>query len=135
MSKPTNNELLTAVINVHDMIESALFLIAGESTDYDETIALLESLAELVNAYDGDSGDLWAIGECSHCSVGNLLIGAYWFCGDYHDGQTSDEYRLSCRIGEFYSPGMSSGPEPDSMESSAYEALQDKHPLTVNSDD
>ena len=27
------------------------------------------------------------------------LRGIYWFCADYHDGQWSRLYRLSCKIG------------------------------------
>lgn len=34
-----------------------------------------------------------------------LADGLYWFCVDYHGGQWSDLYRISCQLG--YKPGSS----------------------------
>lgn len=86
--------------------------------DYSRTLATLERLANAVNDYDGDID--WEIGE--DCSLDSLLVGAYWFCVDYHGGQWSDEYRLQCAIGNFFDPKCSSL-ELDSSEYDVYTAL------------
>lgn len=73
---------------------------------YDRTLAAIERLANAVDDYDGDTD--WCIGESSECSLDSLLIGAYWYCTDYHGGQWSDEYRLLSAIGDFFDPRCSS---------------------------
>lgn len=49
--------------------------------------------------------------------------GLYWYCVDYHSGQASDLYSLSCELD--YHPGMNeSGPEPESADSMVYAELE-----------
>ena len=91
--------------------------------DYHRTTLAIIKLAELVHAHDGDSDDLWAIGESGYCDLASLLVGAYWHYSEWHAGQCSLGYHALCAIGQVYSPGMTNGPEPDSSEQSAYEQL------------
>ena len=108
------------ISRLFNIIERSLFY-TDSSLDYGRTIGALERLSSLVEeASDVD----WYIGECGCCTLDSLLVGAYWFCTDYHGGQGSDEYRLHCNIGSYFDPGMSSL-ERDSSEFDVYQALVD----------
>jgi hypothetical protein len=49
----------------------------------------------------------------------------YWHCVDYHEGQSSERYRISCVLD--YQPGMcESGPEEDTTEETIYQDLADE---------
>jgi hypothetical protein len=37
----------------------------------------------------------------------DIVSAHYAFCADYHDGQFSDLYVKLCRIGTYFSPGLS----------------------------
>jgi hypothetical protein len=67
------------------------------------------------------------VGESEEASLGDLLIGTYWYLSDWHGGQDSLEYRTLCSIGRIYSPGMASGPEEDVA---AYECWEIESPYT-----
>jgi len=108
-----------------DVTNRALFRI-DSTLDYARTLDALELLANKVDEFEGDSESLWWM-EGDYCDLSSLMIGVYWFCCDYHGGQWSPEYRLQCTIGQFFSPGMSSGPEPESSEIEAYNALERMH--------
>jgi hypothetical protein len=79
----------------------------------------LERLSDLVN--DADDVD-WYIGEGCEASLDSLLVGAYWYCVDYHGGMGSAEYRLQCKIGGYFDPGCSSL-DRDSSEFDVYREL------------
>jgi hypothetical protein len=104
-------------------IDATLFTIHPK-LDYDGTIKAIAKLADMVHAYDGDSDQLWEIGEFGCAPLDSLLIGAYWFLADYHGGQDSSEYAALSAIGQVFSPGMTAGPEPDSSEETAYSGLE-----------
>ncbi len=102
--------------------------------EYDKAIELIEALTdwlnkdgfhpdENLNAYDWDA----------------VLVGAYWFCCNYHGGQGSDEYRLLSMIACMFQPGMTSGPEPDSSEEMVYQDLErlfiEKHGPLLDEED
>lgn len=78
-------------------------------------------LANAVHDYQGDSDDLWYIGEYGACSLADFLVGAYWHYTEWHAGQASQSYVALCAIGQVFSPGMS-GPED---ENPAYQALNE----------
>jgi len=42
---------------------------------------------------------------------------------EWHAGQYSTEYAALSAIGQVFQPGMTSGPEPDSCEYTAYEMI------------
>lgn len=122
------------IVRIHGIIERSLFTIEPP-LGYKKTMKAIEILAKLVHNYEGDDEKLWYIGESGHCTVSDLLPGAFWFFVDYHGGQSSDEYRTQCVINEVFSPGMSTGPEPDSSEADVYAALQDISGYTVADSD
>ena len=101
--------------NLQEICEH-LFYVDG---DYDRCVELIEALAEWI-ASDGFEPKTGFLYEWS-----DVLVGAYWFLVNYHSGQWSDEYRVSCVIGKVYTPGAEcNGPEKDSCESDVYEALE-----------
>ena len=118
-------KLITDLFNV---IDRELFTINSKQS-YETTLNLIIKLANLVDEFPAsdDGYELWSIGEFGVCSLDNLLVGAYWFSADCHDGQSSTCYAMGCAVGQVFSPGMGSGPEPDTMEESAYQALVAKH--------
>ena len=71
------------------------------SGNFDECLELIESLADWII-----SGGFQPK-PCLY-SVDDIVIGAYWYCVDYHSGQWSDEYRVQCKLGKLYSPESSS---------------------------
>lgn len=101
------------------IMKSDIFRLNGEAID------LCERLIDLCNALEETETeeDVWSIGEGEEASLDCLLIGAYWALTEWHGGQYSDEYAALSAIGGIYSPGCSSGPEPESSEQSAYEQV------------
>lgn len=69
MSLPTIRKLV-------DVIDRSLFTIKPP-LDYHQTTYAIIKLAELVHKYDGDSDELWAIGEYGNCDLASLLVGAF----------------------------------------------------------
>jgi hypothetical protein len=104
------------------VISKALFRIDSSLT-YERTLEALERLAVVLHNTDTEE-DVWYIGENSDTTLDNLIIGAYWFCADYHGGQSSKEYRVLSVLGDVYKPGCTSGPEEDSTERDVYEQLE-----------
>jgi len=90
--------------------------------DFDLNASIIE-LCDEINAFDGDTEDWVYIGEFVECTVSDFLIGAYWALTEWHGGQYSDSYAAMCAIGTIFSPGMTSGPESESCEYDAYEAV------------
>jgi len=65
---------------------------------------------------------IWgSLGEFSDASLGDLVVGAYWSCSEWHGGQNSDTYAALSSLGEVFSPGMTGVPMPDESEFAAYE--------------
>ena len=108
------------VVRLHRMIERTLFYV-DPPLSYSRTLQALRFLVGAIQATDDDS--LWYIGEGGSCDLGSLIVGAYWFCVENHGGQNSQEYLTLCRLGEVFSPGCTSGPEPDSTEIDVYQQL------------
>lgn len=87
--------------------------------DYERCLELIEALADWLNGGGFEPAETMRDAEWS-----DVIIGAYWFCCDYHSGQTSDEYRLQCQLSRLYSPGMMQGPEAETSEAEVYFALE-----------
>lgn len=97
-------------------INEQLFHIGGE---YARSLELIESLATWIAKGGFELGEYLNGGDWEY-----VLIGAYWFCIDYHGGMWSDEYRLQCLISRVYQPGpREDGTEPESCEHDVYGAL------------
>ena len=87
----------------------------------DATTKAITRLATLVNDYDGDTDELWALGECEDVNVADLLIGAYVFYAEHHDGQWSSSYAALSALGKVVD-GVDSL-EPDSTAEMVYDGL------------
>ncbi len=86
--------------------------------DYDVALELIEALAEWI------AGGGFKPDDSTEADWPDVLEGAWWFCIEWHSGQTSDEYRVSCVIDRVYSPGpCQDGPEPQSAAEHVYDAL------------
>ena len=105
-----------------NVINRSLFY-SDSSLSYGRTLEAIGKLADIVNEYDDEIN--WCLGESGECTLDVLLVGAYWYCADYHGGQWSDEYRVNCQIGQFFSPNMSCF-EEDTTEHVVYAALVKK---------
>lgn len=55
--------------------------------------------------------------------LSSVLVGAYWYCADYHSGQSSELYRLLCAIP--YSPGRNESSPGDSVSAIVYSMFED----------
>lgn len=101
----------------NEIMNSSLFrLIEGE-------IDLCEKIIELCDAIKAEEETDWSLGEYSDCSLDSLIVGAHWALTEWHAGQASISYAALCATGSIFSPGMADGPEPDSMEQTAYEQI------------
>lgn len=87
------------------VIDRSLFYTTG-TLDYDRLTDAIIKLANAVNDYDGDSTEMWLIGEFRTCCLDELIIGAYWHYTEWHAGQYSDSYMALCAIGRVFDPGM-----------------------------
>jgi hypothetical protein len=99
------------------IINSGIFKVTGAHID------LCDSLNTLCACITEETETDWSIGEFEECSLGSLLVGAYWAFTEWHGGQYSSEHETLCILGTVYSPGMTAGPEPDSGEQTAYDLI------------
>ena len=49
--------------------------------------AQIKFLADQIRDYQGDSGDIWYIGENDEFTIGTFIPAAYWHFSHWHDGQ------------------------------------------------
>ena len=113
-----------AADRLHRIIDRSLFLTSGRLT-YSRVLEAIRLLARILHEGETDEST-WYIGEFRSADLASLIVGAYWFCADYHAGQGSAEYATLSALGTIYpveSTGMVSGPEPDSCEIDVYSAL------------
>jgi hypothetical protein len=92
---------------------------------YDRTLLAIEKLGMAIVNSDADERK-WCLGESEDATVTDLVAGAYWYTVDYHGGQASPEYRVSSVLSDIFNPGSRNGPEPQSQESSVYNALVER---------
>ena len=93
---------------LYNVIDCSLFRING-SLDYDRITDAIISLANTVHNYDGDTENIWyTIGEGGECSLGDLIVGAYWHYTEWHGGQWSKGYQALSALGQVFNPGMTS---------------------------
>ncbi len=87
--------------------------------DLDECLEAIGSLADWING-----GGFAPREEGTGLSWSDVLTGAWWYCVNWHDGQSSLAYEVSYRIGRVYKAGrIATGPEPDSGEEDIYDSL------------
>lgn len=124
MSQSTDPKTAIGVARIkalHSAITDSLFTIQPRLAPSRIPHAL-QLLCKILRDTDTDEF-IWCIGEYGHCSLDTLLVGAYWYFTDYHEGQYSESYATLCSIGTIFSPGMSSLDE-DSQEFEVYQALE-----------
>lgn len=90
-------------------------------------IDLCQVTQDLCQAITGTEHDefIWDLGECGEFTLGDFLVGAYWAFHEWSGGQTSETYATGCAVGTIYRPGMTDGPQADSGEESAYDAVNE----------
>ena len=115
---------LSSIKRLHRLVEHNLFMITG-NLDYMRTIDAIAALSGAIEAYQGESEDIWYLEGIGCAEPDHILIGAYWHLTEWHGGQFSRTYEASCIIGRIFQPGMSVKPDPESCEHDVYLQLQD----------
>lgn len=117
----TENASLAAIHAAWNPIYQALFRIDGEPIDLP---AALVTLADAINAHDGETEDWLYIGDGTETCLSDFIPGAYWALAEWHGGQSSDSYRALCALGGIFSPGHTSAPESEEeSEWTGYDAV------------
>ena len=114
---------MSALNRLFNVIDKSLFTICGK-LDYARITDAITRLADTVQDTETDEST-WAIGEFGACTLGDLIVGAYWHYTEWHSGQFSDGYAALCALGAVFSPGMG-GPEEDNEVYQALNALAAK---------
>lgn len=117
---------LQQIEKLHSEIEQLIFYRNQPSNAYELATDKLIELCGLINSYDdGETENIWYIGESGNCTVDSLLAGAYWHYVEWHGGQDSVSYRALCAIGSIFNPGCSDGVENETSEEDVYIMLND----------
>ena len=112
------------ITNLYNLIDLSIGSINPPLDSYSRVTDAIISLANAVADYDGDSDDIWYIGEFGYMGgLDNLIIGAYWHYTDWHGGQWSQGYAALCSLGRVFSPNMSML-DDDDAEFMTYQALE-----------
>lgn len=98
------------ITTIFDTINTSLFLTTG-TLDYSDITDSIIELAQAIESFEGDSTELWHIGECGLCCLDDLIIGAYWHFTEWHGGQSSRGYLALCALGAIFDPNMSTPDE------------------------
>ena len=77
-------------MDVNATIGEILENLCQSGGDYQRSLELLEALVDWV----AGGGFLTE----AAVTADEVILGAYWFCNNYHGGYTSDEYRLFCKM-------------------------------------
>tara|TARA_R110000822_G_scaffold43512_1_gene117352 strand:- start:348 stop:737 length:390 start_codon:yes stop_codon:yes gene_type:complete len=96
--------------------------------DYERLQDCLISLSNEIMRHDGETEDIWYIGEGGYCSLPDLIVGAYWHFTEWHEGMTSKSYATLCALGEVFSPhctSIESEREDGCQSAEVYDLLND----------
>lgn len=100
-----------------EIMKSDLCYLAGPRID------LEQKTLDLCAAIKAEKETDWNTGESEGFSLADYITGAFWAFSQWHAGQNSQSYAALCALGSIFSPGMCDGPEPESGEQIAYEAV------------
>ena len=100
-----------------EIIKSDLCYLAGPRID------LEQMTLDLCAAIKAEKETDWYIGEGETFSLSDYIIGAFWAFSQWHAGQNSQSYAALCALGSIFNPAFCDGPEPDSSEEIAFEAI------------
>ena len=112
---------VSSINRLHSLLYKNICTI-DQTLSYDRIIEALRILGDTLDRYHGDNEDWIYIGEFT-IPIDDLIVGSYWHLTEYHAGQYSDTYKALCSLGSVFSPGMESGPDPDTCEYMIYEDL------------
>jgi hypothetical protein len=115
---------LKTIERYHGLICRSLFR-NDSSLSYDRTLLAIKNLVMALENTETDES-VWYIGELSDATLGDLIVGSYWFLIDYHGGQSSLAYNVASILSGIDNPGCTNKPEPDSPEQMVYDALKTK---------
>jgi hypothetical protein len=89
---------------------------------YARTLEAIAKLADALHSTETDES-VWYLNEYT-LTPDAIIVGAYWFCADYHGGQRSVEYRTLSTLSRIFTPGSGeTGPRPESSAQDTYDAL------------
>lgn len=94
----------------------------NQTDDYLEITDKIIKLAALIIETETDEST-WSIGESGEACLPDFIVGAFWHYSEWHGGQGSQGYLALSRLGEIFSPGMTSTPEEGDSEHSTYDQL------------
>lgn len=117
-------ELLKKITQLHAELQQSIFTIQ-EVLTYDQLAGKFIELANAVKAYPGEAEDWCYIGDDAWCGLADMFVGAFWHYTEWHSGQASESYAAYCALSRIVSPGMTTGPEPETSEQHCYDALQE----------
>jgi len=118
------NHSLKRIERLTNLIGRSLCLTTS-NLPYSRTLEAIQKLAGALHNTETDDS-VWCYGE-HLLPLSDLIVGAYWFCSDYHSRQFSDESHTLRVLSQVYRPGCcESGPEPDSSAQYTYDALVEK---------
>lgn len=87
--------------------------------------AAVISLCEEIRESGIEGEEMPYIGELSAFDLASFIVGAYWAFSQWHGGQSSPEYAALSALSGLFKPGGTSGPEPESSESFAFDLVND----------
>ena len=102
------------------IMRSDVFKLNGPSINLPRALALL---GQALHKYELQEGIWEGLGEFSEACLGDLIVGAYWACSEWHGGQFSNSYAALCSLSQVFSPGMSDAPDLEGSEFTAYELI------------
>jgi hypothetical protein len=115
----TENEIkLRRIELLFNAISRSLFRIDGKLSYERATEGFIRLCGALKDAETDEY--IWSLGEFGECTLGDLIVGAYWHYTEWHSGQSSQSYGALSALGTIFSPGMG-GIEPDNC---AYQQLE-----------
>jgi len=103
-----------------NVINNSVFTINGK-LDYFRVTEAVILLANEVHKYEGETEDIWTIGEGGECTLDEFIVGAYWHYTECHDGQYSKGYEALSALGQVFKPNMASVEQ----DNTAYRTLND----------
>jgi hypothetical protein len=101
----------------------AIQKMTGNPEQYRDITEHLILLANQVESFEGESEEIWYLGEGYDFCLTDLLVGAYWHFSEWHGGQASSGYRALSALGSVYTPNMSEPPTEDEPEHYPFQAL------------
>lgn len=122
------NRYLHAIDQLANEIDSMLHTTAPiKPMDYAEITQAFIALANSVEFYpvpeNGDTSELWYLGEHNTAPLADLITGAYWHYTEWHAGQDSLSYAALSALGQVYTPNMATLDEDNYAEKATYDEL------------